>query len=247
MTARLCLAFIAVFAIAWGVIFCPIADSRAEADRVARRIVLGEVFKPSAMKKFGLLAEDAEREPSCVSSAIRSAAIIRIRLLEDAMANADRAGADAAVGTLQSTIQRSLSCSPHDPFLWFVLYWLKTMQEGFQPEVLEYLRKSYELGPFEGWIGVKRNGLALAVFEELPPDLAEKVAVEFSVLLNSGFVAEMVTNLCGPGWPARHILVSHLGGVRDVYRTALANQLRKSGCEVQIPGIELKEIRPWTW
>ena len=45
-------------------------------------------------------------------------------------------------------------------FLWFALFWLENMQFGFRDESIRYLEQSYELGPSEGWIALKRNGYA---------------------------------------------------------------------------------------
>jgi hypothetical protein len=242
---RLFIALIGIAAICWGITFISIDASEVTIDRIARRIVLGEVFKPETTLGFEGLAGAAERDISCRPNAIRSAAVIRVRLVQDAIAATDRLSIDRNLVALRSTIRRSLSCSPDDPFLWLVLYWVEASRTGLRPELIEYLSKSYELGPYEGWIGVKRNGLALAVFEKLPADLSEKVVAEFAVLLNSGFVAEMVANLSGPGWPVHDILVSRLATVKQGYREALANEMDRNGFSVQVPGVELREARPW--
>jgi hypothetical protein len=242
---RLFVALLGIAAIGWGIILVSAGASEATIDGVARRIILGEVFNPATTRGFERLAEAAERDSPCRPNAVRSAAIIRVRLAQDAIAVTDRQSIDRNMTALRSTIRRSLSCSPDDPFLWFVLYWVEVSQTGFRPELVEYLRKSYELGPYEGWIGLHRNRFALAVFQQLPIDLAEKVVAEFAVLLNSGFVTEMVANLSGPGWGVRDVLIPHLTNVREVYRQAFANELSRDGFDVQVPGVELKELRPW--
>jgi hypothetical protein len=42
------------------------------------------------------------------------------------------------------------------------------------------------LGPDEGWIALKRNVVALAVFERLRPDVGEMAIREFARLFGSG-------------------------------------------------------------
>jgi hypothetical protein len=242
---RIFLALLGIISIGWGTIFVSIDADHAAIDRAAKRIMRGEAFKPAVLLDFERLAEAVERESSCWPRSIRSAAVIRVQLAEIANSIADPISIDRSMMTLRATIQRSLSCSPDDPFLWFVLYWVEVSQGGFRPELIEYLRKSYELGPYEGWIGLRRSRFALAVYQQLPEDVAKKVVSEFAVLLNSGFVAEMVANLSGPGWPVRDVLISNLYWVKQIEREAFANELSRNGFEVSVPGIELKELRPW--
>ena len=87
----------------------------------------------------------------------------------------------------RNAIRESLSCSPADPFLWLALYWLDGTQHGYRPEDLKYLELSYQLGPNEGWIALRRNSVAFATFQQLPPELAEFAINEFVGLLKARF------------------------------------------------------------
>ena len=152
---------------------------------------------------------------------------------------------DTQLSALRGSIFRSLACSPADPFLWVVLYWVEINRNGFQPRYLEYLRLSYQLGPNEGWIALKRNGYALAIFHQLPPDIADMAIAEFPRLLDSGFYAETVAILTGPGWRERGILVPRLKVVAERHRQAFARTLYKLGYDIQVPGIARTDPRPW--
>jgi hypothetical protein len=93
-------------------------------------------------------------------------------------------------------------------------YWLEVNENGFSNKALDYLRMSYVLGPNEGWISAKRNGFALAIYDQLPEDIAERVVPEFVSLVRSGFHPQAAANLAGPGWSKRETLVAALARVR---------------------------------
>jgi hypothetical protein len=149
------------------------------------------------------------------------------------------------MSALADSVRGSLSCAPADPFLWFILYWLENARSGFDHKHLEYLRLSYMLGPNEGWIGAKRNRFALAVFEHLPPDLADMAIGEFAHLLESGFHSEVVAIFTGPGWRIRDRLLSGLKNVPKIHREGFAQALYWQGYDVDVPGIRRPDPRHW--
>ena len=85
---------------------------------------------------------------------------------------------------------------------------MKNALHGFKPDHLEYLRMSYLMGPNEGWIALKRNVLALAVFERLSLDVAEMAICELTNLLSSGLIREAGGIFTGPAWRIRDLLMS---------------------------------------
>jgi hypothetical protein len=172
-------------AVAWGLYALPVFARQTPIERVATHVIGGDPFRPKVLAATMPLVEAAEQAEQCRPVALRSAAIIRTRVAEQAIVDGE--DIDASLSALRNSIRRSLTCSPTDPFMWVVLYWVECAERGFQPNYLEYLRLSYRLGPNEGWIGLRRNGLTLAVFGQLPPDLAEKATEEFVGLLDSGF------------------------------------------------------------
>jgi hypothetical protein len=210
---------------------------------VAEHVIAGDPFKPEVLASIMPQAEVTERTEPCRPAGVRSAAIIRTRMAEQAIIDADNI--DAQLSTLGDSIRGSLACSPTDPFLWAVLYWAEITQKGFQPRYLQYLRLSYRLGPNEGWIGLKRNGLSLAVFRQLPPDIAEMAIEEFVNLLDSGFVDQMAAIITGSGWNERDLILPRLKQVTERNREAFAKTLYRLGYDIVVPGIVLPDPRPW--
>jgi len=229
--------------ISFGYSIAPAAWQERSLAPIAHHVISGERYDTrlleEALSRAGPIALD-----TCVTSGWRSAAFIRLRLVEDAIGEANRQLLDDRLAAFKSAAVRSLSCAPADPFLWFALYWVEVTQRGFSPELLVYLRKSYQLGPFEGWIQVKRNRFALAVYDKLPEDLAQDVILEFKTLVNSGFTADAASILVGPGWSIRTKLLAPLGDVKMRYRRELLREVRRAGHDLAVPGVDV-ESRPW--
>jgi hypothetical protein len=187
-----------------------------------------------------------EQSSYCRPEAMHSAAIIRLRLAEEAITNAERDAIDTRLGALQNSIVKSLACAPSDPFLWAILTWLDQTRQGFRPQQLMYLRLSYRLGPYEGWIADRRNRLALSMFWRLPPDLAEAVVREFATMVNSQFYEVAIAILTGPGWPLHDQLLAGLKDSDPRQREEFAKALYSAGYDVSVPGIgPSHDRRPW--
>jgi hypothetical protein len=221
------------------------ADDAADLNTVAFRIMSRETFRLSSISTLSALVERLEEQAVCVPPGVRAAVIIRLRLFEDAV-NASRVQEiDERKRALRASIQRALKCTPTDSFLWFLQYWTGVSQAGSVTDHLEELRMSYLLGPFEGWIAVRRNAFVLAVHEALPADLVEYAVAEYAALVDAGFTAQAVQNLKGPGWDLRDLLLPRLKVARLESRVALNKALRGEGIYVDIPDVERGEFRPW--
>lgn len=242
-TARTLLVIFGCAAVAWGIYGLPDFARQAPIERLATHVLEGDPFKSGVLAALIPQVGATERVEPRTPAVVRSAAIIRTRMAEQAIVDGDEI--DTQLNALHNSILRSLACSPADPFLWVVLYWVEINRNGFQPDYLKYLRLSYQLGPNEGWIALKRNGYALAILNQLPPDIADMALAEFPKLLDSGLDAEAVKIFTGPGWTHRAVLLPRLKGVAKIRRQEFARALYKAGYDVTVPGITLPEWRPW--
>jgi hypothetical protein len=231
--------------IAWGVAVFPTFWRQASLEDIALSIIDRGSYKPAALVSIMPDVEAAERDPYCRPEALRGAAVVRLRLVEDAMGAGERKAIDSDLSALETTIRSSLACSPADPFLWMTLSWLDGAREGFSDDQLRFLRLSYALGSNEGWVAARRNRLALSMFERLPPDLADSALNEFARMLDSGFYYEPIAIFTGPGWRLRDQLLPRLKNVAERYRDAFAKALYQRGYDVDVPGIPRRDPRPW--
>jgi hypothetical protein len=243
--ARIFMFVVGCSALAWGAIVFPAFWQQSSLERIARHIVDGDPFKVELLTDLIPAVEAAERIQYCRPVIRQSAALIRLRIAEETIASGERKLVDSHMSSLRDSVLRSLACSPADAFLWVVLFWVESRQNGFRSSYVSYLRMSYRLGPNEGWIGLKRNRIAFSVFERLPPDLREAAVKEFVTLLDSGFVRETAAVFVGPAWPVRNTLLPRLTRVMEARRKAFANLLYTEGYAVDVPSIERPDPRPW--
>jgi hypothetical protein len=243
--ARIFLVLIGGGAIVWGASTLPMFWQQSKLERVAGYLMNRAAFKPGALDPLIPQVEAVEGSEICRPAGLRSAAIIRLRLAEEAMAAGARREIDGRLSALQASIRKSLACAPSDPFLWMVMAWLDGATGGFRPVQLQYLRLSYRFGPNEGWVVARRVRFALSTFERLPPDLAEAATNEFARMVDGWVYPDSVALFTGPGWPIHDRLLASLKNVGELQREAFAKALYKQGYDVAVPGITAPEPRPW--
>jgi hypothetical protein len=232
-------------AIVWGGAVFPTFWRHSTIEQVAKRIINGHPYKRDVLLAILPSVERIEAEGYCRPSALVAAAIIRLRIAEEAVASGERQLMEEQFKSLPDSIRRSLVCSPASPFLWTVLYWIDVTQNGLRPDQMKLLRLSYRVGPNEGWIGIKRNRLAFNVFELLPPDVTEYATNEFLGLLNSAFYRQAVEIFTGPAWRVRDQILPRLNEVQLGNREIFARLVYTAGFDVEVPGIVQREPRPW--
>ena len=245
LAARLFASMLGLAAVAWGVATILVFQPQSQIERLANHIIDRDAYQPEALVPLLPGVEAAEQAVQCRPEALRSAAIIRLRIAEEAVAKDERTTTDRPLISLQDTVRRSLACSPADPFLWMVLTWVEGKIEGFNPTQLQYLRMSYLLGPNEGWVAARRNRFALSIYAQLSPDLTDAATAEFARMLDSWFYWETIAIFIGPGWPIHDELLARIKDVSERQREAFAKELYTQGYDVAVPGIAPREWRPW--
>jgi hypothetical protein len=245
VTFRIAICGLGGAAVAWALYAFPIFWFQSGIDQTAKHIVAGYRFKPAVLNALGATSISRKDEKWNRPSAHGSAAVVRLRLLEQAIADGNQNAIDRRMAELDAIIRKSLANSPADPFLWLVLFWLENSQNGFVRDHLKYLRMSYLTGPNEGWIAIKRNRLALAIFPQLSPDLAGNAVHEFAHLVDSVFIADAADILVGPGWPIHSRLLLGLKDVNLLSRQLFAKTVYRVGVDVSVPGVTNPGFRPW--
>jgi hypothetical protein len=245
VAARISIVTLGAVAALWGLTSFPIFWQQSPVERTASQVIAGAPFKTNALMSQISAVEAIERATYCRPGSLRSAAIIRLRLVEDIISSGDRAPNDENMNALGQSIRQSFACSPADPFLWLVYFWMQSTQNGRTSEQLKYLRISYQLGPNEGWIGLKRNHIAFAIFEQLPPDLAENAIDEFVALLETGLYAQVAEIFTGPAWHVRNVILPRLKSIADWRRELFVKAVDRLGYDIDLPSTEKLDRRPW--
>ncbi|WP_156446748.1 hypothetical protein [Bradyrhizobium yuanmingense] len=151
---------------------------------------------------------------------------------------------DELIASAERSVIRALTLNPSDSFLWLMVYSVRTIQYGFDLENLRLLAQSYAMGPYEGWISLRRNRSALAVLSMLSESTKSAVISEFAAMVDTDFIENTALNLRGVGWQYRERLLAALVSVDVVSRQKLYRRLKADGITVSVPGIPFDE-RPW--
>ena len=214
----------------------------SEADLL--RAVDGSFSSRDVNQFVNLQGANASREGDSAGY-MRSQALLASGIYEAASRGAMVDSIDQLGERAEYFVRRSLSLNPGDPFLWLRLFALKNLRGGGDRRNLRLLAMSYQTGPLEGWVSLKRNKVGLVLFSEL--DVAEKAIVleEFQQLVDSDFIESGVDLLTGPGWPIKEKLLATLSAVNPVSRQRFARLVRDDGIRIEIPGEERTEDRPW--
>ena len=241
LLARSFVIILGCIGVAWGIVEIPVFWQNSSIERIATQIIAGDTFKVETLAQQLPITESI-KSASCRPAALRSAAIIELRMMEIAALANNRQKLDHQYKSLVDVIRSSLSCAPADPFLWLALYSVEMTENRFKPDLLKYLRLSYRLGPHEGWIALKRNPLAFAAFQQLSPDLREAAVNEFAAMLrDSQFSDQAAEILIGPAWPERELILSNLTRLSESDRRRFADALYTRGY-ANLPGVGLAPL-----
>ncbi len=243
---RIAVSILAIAAIAWGGFMLPLFWRQAPARYVAAKFLQGQTFKTRWLLDEAQQVEAAATYPVCNPAVLRNLVVIRLAILNEAVAERDRTLMEGATGPLNEAAKQELTCLPADPLAWLTLFWLDAGKHGLRPQNENYLRLSYALGPNEGWIALWRNRLAFQLFDQLPADLADDASDEFIKLVNTGQLYWETAAIFESATPAAQSrIVEHLKTASAISREAFARVLYGKGLDVTIPGVEWGEARPW--
>lgn len=160
------------------------------------------------------------------------------------MARKSSEEANSEVAMAENSVKAALAISPGDSFLWLMLYSTETNRNGFASRYIKYLDRSYAAGPREGWISLRRNRLALAIFPMLSSATSLAAISEFAEMVDADFIEDTAQSLMGIGWQHREQLLSALDTADIVSRQRLYRRLSADGIKLNIPGVPVDD-RPW--
>ncbi|PPQ16841.1 hypothetical protein CV770_24225 [Bradyrhizobium sp. AC87j1] len=238
---RLTFGLAGIAAVVWASTVFPVFRMSTPVREIASRILADDRFKPGVID--GVLASiDRSPELPLMSHAVtRTEAILRVRWAEEAMMRRGTDEGDLRAAISEQKVRHSLTISPVDSFLWLKLYSLSSALHGFDVRNIAYLDQSYATGPFEGWIALQRNRLALAAFSMLSEVTRQKAEIEFAAIVDSGFVEAAAISLTNVGWLQRDRLLASLDRADVISREQFAKWLAREGVKVDVPGIVLEE------
>lgn len=210
-------------AIAWGGLALPLFWQQEPVNQVVSGVLQGHAYKMQWLLSTAQKADAVGSSSFCNPAALHNAVVLRLVILDEAIATSNQAIVDSAYGTLYDTTRRALACMPADPFAWLTLFRLDVTKRGVQAENANYLRLSYALGPNESWIALWRNKLAFSLFERLPTDLSDDALDEFIKLVDTGQLYSEAATIFSTATPAvQSSIVARLKTTKPIYRNMFA-------------------------
>lgn len=228
----------------WSAIILPASWSAALAKNVMARILADDRFKADTLSDALVTMQTSPERLVARSDWARAEALIRLRIAEEALGRKSPEEADREAAASDNKLKSSLAYNPADSFLWLMLYSLEIARDGFDTGSVGLLSQSYDTGPLEGWICLRRNSLALAAFASLSAGTQAVVVSEFAAMVDSDFTEAASRNLMGIGWEQKDRLLTSLANVELISREAFAKKLSQEGLKISVPGVDLDE-RLW--
>jgi hypothetical protein len=245
IAARVWVSVVALAAIGWGMTMLPYFWRGAALNWITAQIVQGQTFPSSVLTQQAALADSAETS-FCDPARTHDAVVLHLAILEQAAATPDDSQVRSARDQVDHAVRKALACSPADAFVWLTLFWLEVSKHGYQPRDGDYLRLSYALAPYEGWMALWRCKLALAVLDKLPADLASKALEEFARLVETErLFAESMAIFSSVPRVTQIRLTEQLKSATPTARQTFARMLYDQGSDLTIPGVEATPNRPW--
>jgi hypothetical protein len=238
IAARTATISLGLAALGWGWFVAPLVWQQTSMSQLSRKIIGGELYPSIVLTEFAEQAERDQRRDICQPVARRTLAVIRLRLAEEAFAGSDDGKVRQAQSALARALGSALGCTPTDAFLWLTLFWTQNNARGLQEDNFEALRMSYRFGPNEGWLAIRRNRMAVAIFPALPEDLKKQALDEFGQLVKSDFITDAADIITGPGRPISDLLLSRLDGIDVQKLRFLGRLLDGKGFDAKIPGLQ---------
>lgn len=233
------LPLLGVAGVLWSLAALPSFWRVMPARELSTRILIDGRFKPGVLSTV-LAGIEEQPDPILLPHEIaRAEALVRVRIAEEAIETKSSEDVDRGTASAVEKVRSSLSSSPADPFLWLMLYSMETARNGLDLNNVNYLVQSYATAPREGWIALRRNKMALAIFPGLSEAMQTKVVSEFATMVDAGFIEDAATNLTTVGWPHRDRLLTSLAQVDIGARKSLVTRLVADGVKVSVANVDI--------
>jgi hypothetical protein len=185
-----------------------------------------ETFSP-ATAAATLDGTAAQNLSDCDVHAQRALLMLEIPLAYGALQSGAVQEFDRRGRSLEARARQALSCSPHDSFVWLVLFGLHTGRGQVDENAFDLLRMSYETSPYEAWIAARRLTVAVPVILSAPEALRERILAEFQHLVRKRFVDMPVRIYLSAPAAVRALLQSSVDQLSANEKEAFAAALKK--------------------
>jgi hypothetical protein len=196
-------------AFAWCVYLLPKSEDIDKFLYLKDQLLRSDIYEPTQTKRTYIELESVDLG-NCEAEAQTSLLLLQLHLVENSLRTGAAAQFDEQLYDLTAHVSRALSCTPRLSYLWLLCFWSRTLSGLLDQRSIEILAMSYETGPNEGWIAIRRNALAMAIVPLAPDQLAQRIIKEFGLLVRDGFLPEAAASYSVAALPVRSALQNEL-------------------------------------
>lgn len=193
-------------------------DSHASPYRaIAERLETGadSARDPRYIAHIEQALTDDEIFSLCSREVVRSAASIRLAILDASHRNGDSNAQETALANARDTLRRSLRCFPRDGNLWLRLAMVEFARAGPTNSVQGMLQASLATAPSEAWVVVPRITFALKLLGSELPGAEAVLRVDVKNFVSYGRVSDVADLYVSADEPARRVLEGGFDGLDD--------------------------------
>jgi len=213
-------------AFAWCVYLLPKSEDIDKFLYLKDQLLRSDVYEPAQAK---LTYDELESVGlgNCEADAQTALLLLQLHLAENSLRTGAAAQFDEQLNDLTVHVSRALSCAPRLSYLWLLYFWSQTLSGLLDKRSIEILAMSYETGPNEGWIAIRRNASAMAVVPLAPDQLAKRIIKEFGLLVRDGFLREAAASYSVAAFPVRSALQTELFRLNNFRQTEFWKAVRE--------------------
>jgi len=220
------IAMIGCLGMAWGISGFGRSVTADYFEGVESRLLSFEAYRSDASRE--MLESPMARELSdCDNHAQRSLLLLELPLADAALKAGATAEFDRRVQSIEGRARRVLACVPRDPLFWLVLFGLEVEHGQRDRHSFELLATSYEISPYEGWIGLRRAMVTIPIIRTIPDPLREQVLAEFQKLIRDKLPEIPARLYLGASESTRAILQPPIDQLDSTSRQAFASMLEQ--------------------
>ena len=206
---------------------------RALAERL--ETATGSVRDPRYIARIERALSNDDIFSLCSRELVRSAASIRLALLDTSYQDDDAGVREAALAKARDTLKRSLRCYPRDGNFWLRLAMVEFARTGPTSSVQEMLRASLAAAPSDAWVIVPRIEFASRLLGSDPQGAEEILRIDVENLVRHGRVSDVADLYVSVNEPVRRIFRDALEGLDEERLMAIESAIAR---RVPVPATE---------
>ncbi|MBY0383498.1 MAG: hypothetical protein K2W78_16515 [Xanthobacteraceae bacterium] len=225
---RLLIALLAVAGLSWGIATLPKSESLDDLRDFEAILLHNEEFSANALARR-LESTETKSLSGCDTHSQNALSLAEMRLTQAALLSGNTKTFTDRANAIEARLRLVLSCAPHHSFSWLMAFALDVLHGRINDHSFQLLAMSYATSPNEAWIAIRRNPLAVRLFEAAPDALRPPILREFQLLVINGFSKDAASGYRGANEKTQALLRARIEELKpkeqDSFRDAL-DQLR---------------------